>query len=119
MKNIGQHIKDAELEQMIMEADEDGSGTIDFQEFLNLMQKRLAELDVKEELIEAFRVYDREKNGTIAMEEIKKILMNMGETISKEEVDDVMRDLDPESSKIFRYDDYVKSNWDFWSKSDK
>ena len=68
----------------------------------------MAELDVKEELTEAFRVYDREKNGTIAMDEIKKILMKMGETISKEEVDEVIKDLDPEGSKIFRYEDYVK-----------
>ena len=63
MKNLGQHITEAELSQMIMEADDDGSGTIDFDEFLGLMSKRLQELDVKEELIEAFRVYDREKNG--------------------------------------------------------
>ena len=59
---------------MIMEADDDGSGTIDFDEFLGLMSKRLQELDVKEELIEAFRVYDREKNGQISIDEIKKIL---------------------------------------------
>ena len=61
------------------EIDKDGSGTIDFDEFLTLMSKRLSELDVKEELIEAFRVYDREKNGVISMDEIRKILMRMGE----------------------------------------
>lgn len=66
---------------MIIEADEDGSGTIDFEEFLSLMSKRLQELDVKEELIEAFKVYDREKNGTISMDDIRKILMKMGESI--------------------------------------
>jgi calmodulin len=59
---------------MIVEADDDGSGTIDFDEFLMLMSKRLSELDVKEELIEAFRVYDRDKNGVISMDEIRKIL---------------------------------------------
>ena len=101
---------------MIMEADDDGSGTIDFDEFLGLMSKRLQELDVKEELIEAFRVYDREKNGQISIDEIKKILQKMGETISKDEIEEVIRDLDPEHSKIFRYEDYVKQNWDFWNK---
>lgn len=59
---------------MIVEADEDGSGTIDFDEFLMLMSKRLQELDVREELTEAFKVYDKEKNGQIPLEEIKKIL---------------------------------------------
>ncbi len=101
---------------MILEADEDGSGTIDFDEFLMLMSKRLQELDVKEELIEAFRVYDKEKNGCITIDEIKKILQKVGETISKEEIEEVLKDLDPDNSKIFRYEDYVKSNWDFWNK---
>ena len=108
MRNIGQHITEQELNQMIIEADEDGSGTIDFEEFLGLMSKRLQELDVKEELIEAFRVYDKEKNGCITVEEIKKILQKMGETVSKEEIEEVLKDLDPESTKIFRYEDYVK-----------
>lgn len=40
----------------------------------------------------------------------------MGETISKEEIEEVLKDLDPESSRIFRYEDYVKQNWDFWNK---
>ncbi|CDW82789.1 calmodulin [Stylonychia lemnae] len=93
MKNIGQHITEQELNQMILEADEDGSGTIDFDEFLTLMQKRLQELDVKEELIEAFKVYDKEKNGCIAVDEMKKILQKMGESVSKEEIDEVIKDL--------------------------
>ena len=68
MKNIGQHITEQELNAMILEADEDGNGSIDFDEFLMLMSKRLQELDVKEELIEAFRVYDKEKNGCISLD---------------------------------------------------
>ena len=43
----------------------------------------------------------------------------MGETISKDEIEEVIRDLDPEHSKIFRYEDYVKQNWDFWNKDPK
>ena len=64
---------------MIVEADDDGSGTIDFEEFLTLMYKRLSELDVREELLEAFKVYDREGTGLINIDEIKKILMKMGD----------------------------------------
>ena len=50
------------------------------------------------------------------MDEVKKILMKMGESISKEELEEVLRDLDPEDSKVLKYEDYVKNNWDFWNK---
>ncbi|EEA21352.1 calmodulin, putative [Talaromyces marneffei ATCC 18224] len=37
MKSIGEDLTDAEIEEMIKEADTDGDGTIDYQEFVHLM----------------------------------------------------------------------------------
>ena len=52
----------------------------------------------------------------MGVDEIKKILQKMGETVSKEEIEEVLRDLDPDGAKVLRYEDYVKANWDFWNK---
>lgn len=41
VKNMSNHLTKEELKQMIIEADEDGNGVIDFDEFLSLMQQRL------------------------------------------------------------------------------
>ena len=43
---------------MIDDVDEDGSGTIDFPEFLAMMAKKLQESDLEEDIREAFRVFD-------------------------------------------------------------
>jgi len=40
-----------------------GNGTIDFDEFLNMMAKKMKETDSEEELREAFRVFDKDGNG--------------------------------------------------------
>ncbi|GAM37849.1 calmodulin [Talaromyces pinophilus] len=37
MKSIGEELTDAEIDEMIKEADTDGNGTIDYQEFVHLM----------------------------------------------------------------------------------
>lgn len=50
------------------------------------------------------------------MDDVKRILMKTGETISKEDLEEALKDLDPEGTKVLRYEDYVKSNWDFWNK---
>merc|ERR1712064_161539 len=58
MRSLGQNPKDEELNDMINEIDEDGNGTVDFEEFLVMMSKKLKDTDSEEELREAFKVFD-------------------------------------------------------------
>merc|ERR1711943_54941 len=48
MRSLGQNPTEAELADMINEVDADGSGTIDFPEFLNLMAKKMKDTDSEE-----------------------------------------------------------------------
>lgn len=41
MRSLGQNPTEAELQDMVNEVDADGSGTIEFPEFLNLMAKKM------------------------------------------------------------------------------
>lgn len=43
---------------MIADIDKDGSGTIDFEEFLQMMTQKMGERDSKEEIMKAFRLFD-------------------------------------------------------------
>ena len=45
---------------MVDEVDEDGSGSIEFPEFLEMMAKKMKETDTEEELVEAFKVFDKD-----------------------------------------------------------
>ena len=65
MKNLGQTPSEAELQDIINEVDIDGNGTIDFKEFQGLMARKMRDNDSEEELIEAFKVFDRDGNGLI------------------------------------------------------
>jgi calmodulin len=58
MRSLGQNPTEAELQDMINEVDADGSGTIDFPEFLTMMARKMNNADNEEELREAFRVYN-------------------------------------------------------------
>lgn len=50
MRSLGQNPNDEELDNMIKEIDEDGNGTVDFDEFLIMMSKKMKENDSDEEL---------------------------------------------------------------------
>ena len=47
---------------MINGVDADGNGTIDFPEFSSLMARKMKDTDTEEELVEAFKVFDRDGN---------------------------------------------------------
>ena len=48
-----------------------GKGLIDFDEFLQMMAKRAKEHNEEDELIEAFRVFDKNGHGYIKVAELR------------------------------------------------
>merc|ERR1712178_151444 len=48
--------------------------------------------DTEEELIEAFKVFERDGNGFISAAELRHVMSNLGEKLSDEEVDEMIRE---------------------------
>nr|CAI5831612.1 unnamed protein product [Callosobruchus analis] len=55
MRSLGQRPTETELRDMVNQVDSDGNGTIEFNEFLQMMSKKMKDADGEEELREAFR----------------------------------------------------------------
>merc|ERR1711955_83940 len=85
---------------MINEVDADGNGNIDFPEFLTMMAKKMKDTDSDEELREAFRVFDKDGNGFISASELRHVMTNLGEKLTDEEVDEMIREADIDGDGI-------------------
>ncbi|SJK86197.1 calmodulin [Babesia microti strain RI] len=108
MRSLGQNPTEAELHDMINEIDSHGKGAIDFPEFLNLMARKMKETDTEEELVQAFKVFDRDGNGFISAAELRHVMTNLGEKLTDEEVDEMLKEADVDGDGRINYEEFVK-----------
>ena len=99
-----------------------------------MMARKMKDTDTEEELIEAFKVFDRDGNGTyfefcervfkafkvilfisptpkqgfISAAELRHIMTNLGEKLTDEEVDEMIREADIDGDGQINYEEFVK-----------
>ncbi|XP_028676067.1 calcium-binding protein LPS1-alpha-like [Erpetoichthys calabaricus] len=108
MRALGQNPSEAELQDMINEVDADSNGIVDFTEFLTLMVKRIKELDSEEEIREAFKVFDKDGDGSISAEELHLVMKNLGEDLTDEEIYEMIREADMDGDGQINYEEFVQ-----------
>ena len=64
--------------------------------------------DSEEEILEAFKVFDKDGNGFISAAELRHIMTNLGEKLSDEEVDEMIREADIDGDGQINYEEFVK-----------
>ena len=108
MEELGLEPTDIELRDMVNEVDHDGNGTIEFLEFVEIMAMKIKDHEVEHELKEAFRVFDEDGNGYISAEDLRHVMTHVGETMTDEEVDDMILVADTEEDGQINYEEFVK-----------
>jgi len=73
LRTCGSTLTDAEIEAVMKDTDVDGSGTIDYDEFL-ASTVNLALLEREEILIKVFEELDEDGSGTLSVDEVQKAL---------------------------------------------
>lgn len=86
MQSLGFEAKNQTIYQMIKDIDVDGSGEIDFDEFLQLMTSRLAGSDTREDIDKIFQLFDDDKTGYISLQNLRRVAHELGEQMNDGEL---------------------------------
>merc|ERR1711879_360806 len=60
------------------------------------------------ELVEVFKVFDRDGSGFISPAELRHVMTNLGEKLADEEVDEMIREADVDGEGQINYEEFVK-----------
>lgn len=107
MRSIGQNPTEAKLGNMINEVDDDKNGTIHFHDFLTMMAFTMNDTNREQEIIEAFRVFDQDENGFISAAEFRHVMINIGENLTEEDIDIMIRKGDVNGDGRVKYEEFV------------
>jgi calmodulin len=64
------------------------------------MARKMKAQDSKSEIIEAFKVFDKDGSGKISAEELRSIMTDLGEKLTDEEVDEMIREADKDGDGV-------------------
>jgi Ca2+-binding EF-hand superfamily protein len=82
MESLGFEAKNQTIYQMIKDIDKDGSGAIDFDEFLDMMTAKMSDKDTKEDINKVFKLFDDDTTGKITLKNLKRVARELGETMN-------------------------------------
>lgn len=107
MQSLGFEAKNATIFQMISDIDKDGSGQIDFPEFLNMMTAKIGDKDTTEDITKVFKLFDSEGHGGITLRDLKRVAKELGETMTEAELLEMIERADSDADGSITLEDFL------------
>ncbi|PFH38011.1 centrin 2 [Besnoitia besnoiti] len=106
MQSLGFETKNPTIYQMIADLDRDGGGPIDFEEFLDAITAKLGDKESREGIQKIFNLFDDDRTGTITLKNLKRVAKELGETMSEDELREMLERADSNGDGEISFEDF-------------
>merc|ERR1711884_462348 len=109
LKSMGVDVNKTDMDNYAADVDEEVAGKFNFTMFCQVAAKFMIEDDeeqMKEELKEAFRIYDKEGQGFITNDVLKEILREIDSSLTEEDLDGIIEEVDEDGSGTMDFDEF-------------
>jgi len=103
---FGRSLNDKEVDEMFEKVDADGSGEIDYSEFVvaTMNEKNLLS---NNKLQTAFKMFDKDGGGSISTDEIKQVL-SFGQNLDEKVIADVIKQVDANGDGEISFEEFAE-----------
>ena len=106
MQSLGFDVKHAVVYNMVSDLDSDGSGEIEFGEFLDVMTAKISDKNTKEEIDRIFKLFDKDRNGSLEADDLSRVCKELGEDMTEEDIREVIQRADLDGDGAVNLDDF-------------
>ena len=108
LSNLGIDAKNQTLQNMINDIDKNQSGTIDFDECIEMMTAKMSDKDTREDLKKVFDLFlgDDEKADKIELKHLKRVAKELNENMSEDELNEMITRADTDRDGKVSFDEF-------------
>ncbi|XP_046439157.1 caltractin-like [Daphnia pulex] len=108
MRALGFEPRREEIKKIISEYVKDESDYITLEQFVSLMTEKIADKGAKEEIFKAFCLFDDDHTGKITFKNLKRVAEELGETLSEEELREMITEADQDNDGEINQDEFLR-----------
>lgn len=110
MTRLGFTMDDSQIQDLLRQASKSGDGLISEDEFLHFMNRHSPDTaeDTVEDLLAAFRVFDKDKNGYITRDELQRAMQMIGESVTEVTLDEMIKMADVDKDGRINYEEFAR-----------
>merc|ERR1711981_1397886 len=94
--------------KMVQEIDVDGNSTVEFEEFVEMMEGKMSGKDPVEEMKKAFALYDVDNKGKITITDMERVAKELGENLSTDELQGILDESDRDGNGTLTEDEFIR-----------
>ena len=94
--------------EMVIQSSGDQSNLITFEKFIDIYEKLINNQDSENDIINELKKLDKNGTGNITVNDLKSLLANYGEVLTKEEIDDIIQEANADKSGNINIEKFAK-----------
>merc|ERR1711874_70476 len=106
MQSLGFQSKNPTIYQMIVDLERSAHGQVDFEEFLKSITDKLGDKETRAGIQKIFNLFDEDKTGTISLRNLKRVSKELGETMTDEELREMLERADGDGDGEISFEDF-------------
>ena len=82
--------------------------TIKFDDFCEIMDRKEKEKKFKEDLFQAFVIFDKEKTGALRVDVFRRLMLSLEEKLTQKEVEEMIIEAEPDENGYIDYKNFIE-----------